>query len=104
MDVEVRDEVLTCQGCGSEPYLQASFPADNGSTAELVVAVCPVCDVDSRTAGPVIAWFVVNDRVEEANVEEFAEVLMRWLQDASPPDIDPAVLRQTVIAWAEALG
>ncbi|MEO3795504.1 DUF6300 family protein [Nonomuraea sp. B10E15] len=63
------------------------------------VVLCARCDAGHPVAGPLVAYLIVHEEVEPAQLAGLAPLLRRWMDGARPSALDEHALRAEIEAW-----
>lgn len=105
IDVVSTTESPPCPTCGGECLLSARVRHQiertdghlvNGTS---VVVLCPRCDADSPTAGPLITFFHVHGVIDETTVHQSADLIHAWTTSIRIPQPDIGAIDDEAEAW-----
>ncbi|WP_351233818.1 DUF6300 family protein [Streptomyces sp. NPDC002133] len=94
-----------CDRCSGLTLLLAQFPhSRRNSRGEDVngvreAALCPACDQGETAADALMALFAVNEQIDFANAETFAELVAAWVESVRHRHVDNAVLDEEHERW-----
>lgn len=99
------DDLPACGRCGCETLLLARFPHSWKNNAGEDVeglreaALCPSCDRGEPTVDQLLALFAVDEQLDQANVETFSRLAVRWVDVARTRAVDQAALAEEEERW-----
>jgi hypothetical protein len=64
-----------------------------------VVVLCPSCDADHPTGGPLITFVLVHGCVDDDTINQAAERIAAWVESISVPAPDVGQIDAETEAW-----
>lgn len=98
MDMSVQGDAPQCLRCDGPGILEARVPHvwDNGYGEPMpclrVLVLCPDCDQADPAAAELLAFFGVDDLIDDANAAVFTELVGPWVAALSARPADPTTL------------
>lgn len=105
IDVRLAGDLPCCPRCGQQGLLTADVPhgwdnADGTATyGAIPVVLCAACDHDSPTAGPLILYLLVHERVTPETLHECATLVQCWVGSITITPVNAEILEAEITAW-----
>jgi hypothetical protein len=107
VEVRLTGDLPCCPRCGQQGLLTADVPhgwdnADGTAThGTIPVVLCPGCDHNSPTAGPLIVYLLVHEQIIAETLHECAALIQRWADSITIPPVNAEILEAEITAWRQ---
>jgi hypothetical protein len=107
VEVRLTDDLSCCPRCGQQGLLTANVPhgwdnADGTAThGTIPVVLCPGCDHDSPTAGPLIVYLLVHEQITAETLHECAALIQHWADSITIPPVNAERLEAEITVWRQ---